>query len=83
MKDDKFIGVKRNLGEQPIAKIMLEYGLKACDLVENSTEQISYKMVARAVKGRRLTQHVQVKILKTLNKATEKNYCLKDLFNYR
>jgi len=61
---------------------MVEYGLKPNDLVRNSTGQISHKMVARAAKGRRLTPHVQFKILNALNKATEKNYSLKDLFNY-
>jgi hypothetical protein len=74
--------IERNLGEQPIARIMAASGLKSHDLVNNSTEQISYKMVAKAVKGRRLTPNVQSKILKALNKAAEKNYVLKDLFNY-
>lgn len=70
------------MGEQPIAKIMSEFDLKPNDLVSNSTEQISHKMVSRAVKGRRLTLHVQVKILHALNSATKRNYILKDLFNY-
>ena len=74
--------IERELGEQPLAKIMAELGLKGHDLVSCSTEQISHKMVARAVKGRRLTPHVQVKILNALNKAAGKNFALKDLFNY-
>ena len=82
MKVDKLNDIERDFGEQPIAKIMVEYGLKPNDLVRNSTGQISHKMVARAAKGRRLTPHVQLKILNALNKATEKNYSLKDLFNY-
>ena len=52
------IRIERDFGEQPIAKIMVEYGLKPNDLVRNSTGQISHKMVARAAKGRRLTPHV-------------------------
>ena len=74
--------LKRDLGEQPIAKIITAHGLKPHDLVENSTEQLTCKMVSRAVKGRRLTPNVQCKILDALNKAAKKNYALKDLFNY-
>ena len=83
MKVDKLNDIERDFGEQPIAKIMVEYGLKPNDLVRNSIGQISHKMVARAANGRRLTPHVQLKILNALNKATEKNYSLKDLFNYK
>ncbi|MFA5362584.1 MAG: hypothetical protein WC335_04975 [Candidatus Omnitrophota bacterium] len=74
--------IERDLGEQPIAGIMAGLGLKANDLVSCSTEQVTFKMVARAAKGRRLTAHVQVKILNALNKSAGKNYSLKDLFNY-
>lgn len=72
----------RDLGEQPIAGIMKDHNLKSHDLVNSSTEQVSYKMVSRAFKGRRLTPHIQSKILKALNQASGKNYTLKDLFNY-
>ncbi len=74
--------IERDLGEQPIAKIMALHGLEVRDLVECSTEQITHKMVARAVKGRRLTPAVQSKILNALNKVSKKGYLLKDLFNY-
>lgn len=74
--------IKRDLGEQPIAKIMAEHGFKSHDLVSNSTEQITHKMVGRAVKGRRLTLKIQYRILNALNKAAGKEYVLKDLFNY-
>ena len=72
----------RDLGPQPLAKIMLELGLKPNDLVSNSTEQLTHKMVGRAVKGRRLTPKIQQKILNALNKASGKQYALKDIFNY-
>ncbi len=75
-------GIERDLGEQPVKKIMELHGLEARDLVESSTEQITYKMVSRAVKGRRLTPAVRSKILNALNKASKKSYLLKDLFNY-
>ncbi|MDD5135958.1 MAG: hypothetical protein PHX20_07610 [Candidatus Omnitrophica bacterium] len=74
--------MERDLGEQPIAKIMARHGLSAHDLVACSTEQITHKMVGRAVKGRRLTPNVQRKILNALNNAAKKKYPLKDLFNY-
>lgn len=74
--------VKRDLGEQPIARIMAELGLKPNDLVVNSTEQITHKMVSRAAKGRRLNQKIQYRILHALNKASGKEYELKDIFNY-
>jgi hypothetical protein len=61
---------------------MTELGLTPGDLVGNSTSQMSYKMVSRAVKGRRLTPNVRHKILDALNKAAQKNFTLKDLFNY-
>ena len=74
--------IERNLGEQPIAKIMAEHGMKPHDVVAASTEQLTHKMVARAVKGRRLTPKAQAKVLSALNKATGKNYSLGEIFNY-
>jgi hypothetical protein len=73
---------ERNLGEQPIAGLLAELGLTPHDLVAASTEQITHKMVARARKGRRLSPHVQVKILNALNVASGRTYTLGDLFNY-
>lgn len=74
--------IQRDLGEQPIAKIMVLHGLSAHDLVTCSAEQITHKMISRAVKGRRLTPAVQCKVLNALNNASKKRYSLKDLFNY-
>jgi transposase len=74
--------IKRDLGEQPLAKIMAEHGFKPHDLVASSTEQITHKMVSRAVKGRRLNLKIQYRLLNALNKAANKQYVLKDLFNY-
>ncbi len=74
--------IKRDLGEQPLAKLMDLHKFKPNDLVSNSAEQITHKMVSRAMKGRRLTRNVQNKILNALNKASGKCYLLKDLFNY-
>jgi len=74
--------IERNLGEQPITGIMAEYNLKPHDLVASSTEQITHKMVSRAMKGRRLTPNVQAKIVRALNKAISAAYTTSDLFTY-
>jgi len=74
---------ERDMGPQPIAKIMAENGLKAADLVGNSIERLTYKMVSRATKGRRLTENVMYKVLNALNKATGKQYKIEDIFNYK
>ncbi len=82
MGDDMENGIERDLGEQPVAMIMVEHGLKSHDLVANSGEQLTHKMVARAVKGRRLTPRVKLKVLNALNKAAGKVFTIKQLFNY-
>lgn len=74
--------LERNLGAQPITRLMAAHGLGARDLVAASTEQITHKMVARACKGRWLTPHVRIKILHALNAASGGNYAVADLFNY-
>jgi len=76
------IEINRNLGEQPLARIMVDHSLRARDLVSISTQQLTYKMVSRARKGRRLTPNVKLKIREALNKSTGKNYSLEELFNY-
>jgi len=73
----------RDLGPQPIAKVMAELGLKAKDLVAASTEQITHKMVQRACKGRRLSPHVMTKVRNALNAAADAQFAYSDLFNYR
>lgn len=74
--------IRHDLGPQPVAKLMAEHGLKPNSLVSNSTEQLTHKMVNRAVNGRRLTPNIQRKVLNALNKAAGTQYRLKDLFNY-
>ncbi len=74
--------IERDIGPQPIGRIMAERGLKPHDLVAASTQQLTHKMVSRACKGRRLTLNTQTKVLIALNLATGKNYSLRDLFSY-
>ncbi len=76
------IEINRNLGEQPIARIMADHGLKARDLVTVSTQQLTHKMVSRGCKGRRLTPNVKSKLRDALNRSSGKNYPMKELFNY-
>ena len=75
--------VERNMGEQPVARILAEAGLKPHDLVKASAVQMTHKMVSRACKGRRLTPNTQTIVLNALQAATGKTYTLSDLFNYR
>ena len=74
--------LERNLGEQPILKLMQAHGLKTHDLVTAAAGPMTHKMVARACKGRRLTPNTQAKVLHALNRATGKSFTLPDLFNY-
>ncbi len=73
---------ERDLGEQPIARLLATLGLGAHDLVAASSEQLTHKMVRRACKGRRLTPHVQQKIRNALNARTAGSYAHADLFDY-
>ena len=74
--------IERNLGPQPISRILAERNLTPHDLVAVSTQQLTHKMVCRGVKGRRLTPNGKSKILNALNLAAGKNYSVSDLFNY-
>jgi len=79
MTDD---GIERNMGEQPIARIMAEAGLKPHDVVKASAVQMTHKMLSRACKGRRLTPNTQSIVLNALQAATGKTYTLPELFTY-
>lgn len=61
---------------------MTASSLKPHDLVVHSDDQLTHKMVTRAMKGRRLTPRAQSKVLNALNNVAGKNYSLKDLFTY-
>ncbi len=74
--------IERNLGEQPIARIMAEMELVPNDLVKASSVQMTHKMVGRACKGRWLTPNSRNIVLNALQAASGKTFALKDLFNY-
>lgn len=73
---------ERNLGPQPIAGLLERHALTPNDLVRASTQQLTHKMVARAVKGRRLTANTMGKVLDALNAASGGTYARGDLFTY-
>jgi hypothetical protein len=74
--------MERNLGPQPIAAKMAERGLKAADLVAATPGCVTFKMVSRACKGRRLTPNTQQKVLTAFNRAAGTSLPAADLFTY-
>ncbi|MDA0989522.1 MAG: hypothetical protein O3A51_02070 [Verrucomicrobia bacterium] len=74
--------IERNLGEQPLAGILKELDISAKDLVAVPETQLTFKMVARACKGRRLTAHSQAKLCEALQRASGRQYARDDLFTY-
>ena len=77
--------VERNLGDQPIRKILEDRGLSHHDLVEASGGRCNHKMVARACKGRRLTPNTKRIVLDALNAAVSEageSFTMDDLFLY-
>ncbi len=74
--------MQRDLGVQPIAALMGQFHLKPHDLVIASTEQLTHKMVARAVKGRRLTSNSKGIVQRAFNKAAKGSFTFAQLFNY-
>ena len=73
---------ERNLGEQPILRVMARHGVTAHDVVSASPEPMTHKMVARAGKGRWLTPHARIKVRNALNRAVNGTYGLEELFTY-
>jgi len=71
------------LGVQPLDKIMEERGLKNHDLVAVSKDGLTHKQVQKGRKGRRLTRHIQDKIVAALSSAAGEPYKIDQLFNYR
>jgi hypothetical protein len=73
------------VGVQPLDAIMEEKGLKNHDLVAAMRPGfINHKQVQKARKGRRLTVHMQEKVLEALNASSAgASYEFRDLFTYR
>ena len=72
----------REMGSQPLADFMLQYRLKPHDLVVASTDQLTHKMLTRAIKGRWLTRNTMNKVIRAFNLASGQQKTRKDLFSY-
>ncbi len=59
----------RELGPQPLDKLMSRLELDNHDLVAAAAEPLTHKMVQKGRKGRRLTPKIQCRILSALNRA--------------
>ena len=84
---------ERDLGIQPLDKMMKEWGIENHDMVEVSTEQLTHKQVQKARTGRRLTLKMMQKVTRAFNvtiwhqlndeqKEAYYEYMHRDLFNY-
>lgn len=82
-----------DLGPQPLIQRMDDWGLTNDDLVNASTEQLTYKQVQRARNGRRLTLKMMFKVARAYNvaiwyklskeqKERFEEYLHRPLFNY-
>lgn len=58
-----------DLGPQPLEAVMARHALTPAHLVRESNDPLSFKMVQKGRKGRRLTPNVQRKILTALKAA--------------
>lgn len=73
-----------NLGVQPLDRIMRELLLQDEDLVNKSTDNLTFRMVAKGRKGRRIKARNQLRILRALNDCSpEKKFTHEDIFNYK
>ena len=75
--------MEKDLGIQPLDAIMVRLKIDNADLVAVSTTQLTFKMLQKGRKGRRLTPNAQYKILEALHGLRpDEQLALKDLFNY-
>ncbi len=75
--------ITRDMGVQPLVKILEQQGLSNHDLVAASTEQLTHKQVQKAGKGRRVSRNIQTKILNALQIARpDKEFVQGDIFTY-
>jgi hypothetical protein len=70
-------------GVQPIDQVMKNLGLTDTAFVDKSYKKLSFRLVAKARKGRRLKHRNQTLIMRVLNECyPDKNFTFEDLFNY-
>ena len=77
--------IDMDVGVQPLDAIMTEKEIKNHDLVKVAPPGfITHKQIQKGRKGRRLSMHMQDKVLDALNAfVAPESYEFKDLFNYR
>jgi hypothetical protein len=77
--------IEMNVGVQPLDAIMTEKEIKNTDLVKAAPPGfITHKQIQKGRKGRRLSMHMQDKVLDALNAfVAPESYEFKELFNYR
>jgi len=77
--------IEMNVGVQPLDAIMTEKEIKNTDLVKVAPPGfITHKQIQKGRKGRRLSMHLQQKVLDTLNiYSAPESYEWADLFTYR
>lgn len=60
---------------QPLAKILEDLNLSSQDLVNASSEQLTYKQVNKVLKGKPVTANIQGKILRALKACAGDREC--------
>ena len=77
--------IEMDVGVQPLDAIMTEKEIKNHDLVNVAPPGfITHKQIQKGRKGRRLSMHLQDKVLDALNAfSAPESYEFTDLFNYR
>jgi len=88
--ESKENGNERNMGVQPLDALMSEHAMSNHELLAASPEPMTHKAVQRARKGRRLTRHMQRRMIEAFNRALHVRggegpppFYLEQLFNYR
>ncbi len=75
--------IEFNLGVQPLDSQITRLNLSETEIIKASTRQLTFKMLQKGRKGRRLTPNAQHKILEALHALKpDEHLTLKDLFNY-
>lgn len=70
-------------GVQPLDKIMKQLMLENEDLVNKSTDNLTFRIMIKARKGRRLKARAQLRVLRALNDCSlEKKFTMEDIFTY-
>ncbi len=88
--ESKENGNDRNMGAQPLDALMTDHAMSNHELLAASPEPMTHKAVQRARKGRRLTRHMQRRMIEAFNRALQARggpelppFNLEQLFNYR